>query len=167
MWSFAAWPRPAIELNNTNLTASWRQRPPRLLQKSKSHLAGAIRMRDIGCLAPMWTHWPSPYTSEEPNVAATLCAAGLQVSRKIQLPELELHIFNLMTCASELVTGWQMGRELLAGAGKSNGAAFASNWAFCRGWGVGPEATPARYIQAWLLARKLRQLATPAPLSGT
>ena len=105
-------------------------------------------MRDIGCLTPMWTHRPFPYTSEEPHIAATLCAAGLQVSRKIQLLELELHIFNLMTRASELVTGWRMGRELLAGAGKSNGAAFASNWAFCRGWGLGPEATPARYIQA-------------------
>ena len=49
------------------------------------------------------------HTSEELYVAATLCAAGLQVSRKTQLPELELHTFNLATSANELVTGWWKG----------------------------------------------------------
>ena len=63
-------------------------------------------------------------------MAATLCAAELQVSREIQLPEIELRIFNLAIPAYELVTGWRKGRRLgllkfLASAGKSNGAICA------------------------------------------
>ena len=47
----------------------------------------------------------SCYASEELHIAATLCAAELQVSRNIQLSEVELRIFSLATSANELVPG--------------------------------------------------------------
>ena len=45
------------------------------------------------------------YSTEELHIAATLCAAELQVSRKIEATGLELRIFNLAISANELVTG--------------------------------------------------------------
>ena len=55
--------------------------------------------------------------------------------------------------ANDLVTGWRKGCKLgliqfLAEAGKSNGSVYTCDWAFRRGWGLGPEATPARHLQA-------------------
>ena len=93
------------------------------------------------------------YSTEELRIAATLCAAELQVSRKIEATELELRIFNLAVLANGLVTGRRKGRQLgliklLAEAGKSSGAAYTLDWAPRRGRGIGPEATPARYSQA-------------------
>ena len=84
---------------------------------------------------------------------ATLCAAELQASREIQAPELELRIFKLVMSANGLVRGWRKGRQLgliqfLAEAGKSNGSVYTYAWVFRRGWGLGPEATPARHLQA-------------------
>ena len=92
------------------------------------------------------------YTSEEPYIAATLCAAEPEVSRKIQQLELEPHIFDFAASANELVTSSRKGRQpglvkFSAGAGKSNGAVNTLNCAFYRGWGLAPEARPARYMQ--------------------
>ena len=69
----------------------------------------------------------SSYSSEEFNIAATLCAAEIQASQQSQLLELELRIFNSAISANELVTSWWAGRQLglprfLAGTGKSDGA---------------------------------------------
>ena len=93
------------------------------------------------------------HTRVQLRTAATLCAAELQVSREIQAPELELRIFKLATSPNDLVTGWRKGRQLgliqfLAEAGKSNGSVYTYAWAFRRGWGLDPEATPARHLQA-------------------
>ena len=75
------------------------------------------------------------YSAGELHIAATFCATELQVSRNIQLPELELDTFDLASSANELVTGWWRGRQLglvkfLASAGKSNGATFTLNRLF-------------------------------------
>ena len=75
------------------------------------------------------------------------------MSRKIQLPKSELRILNLAISANELVTGWWKGRQLglikfSAGAGERYAAVYALKWAARRGWGLDPEATPARYLQA-------------------
>ena len=53
----------------------------------------------------------------------------------------------------DLVAGWRKGRQLgliqfLAEAGESNGSVKTCAWAFRRGCGLGPEATPARHLQA-------------------
>ena len=107
------------------------------------------RCADIGCSAPQSFN----YSTEELRIAATLRAAELQVSRKIEATELELRIFNLAVLADGLVTGRRKGRQLgliklLAEAGKSSGAVYTLDWAPRRGRGIGPEATPARYSQA-------------------
>ena len=71
---------------------------------------------------------------------------------EIQLLE-QLRICNSAISANELVTGWREGRHLglikfVAETGKSDGAVYTPNWARRRGWGLGPEATLARYLQA-------------------
>ena len=78
------------------------------------------------------------YARVQLRTAATLCAAELQVSRKIQAPELQLRIFKLVMSANGLVRGWWKGRQLgliqfLAEAGKSNGSVYTYAWAFRRG----------------------------------
>ena len=102
MWSSAAWPNLATELNDTKLIVSWKRRLPQLQQTGRSQLAGAVRTRAFGC----------SYSSEELYIAATLRAAELQASRKTQLPELERRVFDLVIPANELVTGWRKGRQL-------------------------------------------------------
>ena len=93
------------------------------------------------------------YSFEELHIAATFCAAELHVSRNIQLPEIELHTFDLVASADELVTGWWKGRQLglvefSASARASNGATFTVNGMHRRSWGSDPQATPALYLQA-------------------
>ena len=83
------------------------------------------------------------YASGELHIAATFCAAELQVSREIRLSELELHIFSLASPANELVTGLWKGRQLghikfLASGAKGDGASFALNGAYRRAWGLEP-----------------------------
>ena len=111
MWSSADWPLLAIELRNTKRIVFWRQRLPRLLRKQIPACWGQ----------PNASYWPlrtdvdsqaSAYSSDELFIAATLCAAGLQASREIQLPELEIRVFDLVIPDNELVTGWRKGRRL-------------------------------------------------------
>ena len=85
-------------------------------------------------------------------MAATLCSADLEVSRKFQFPEIEPRIFYLAISANELVTGWRKGRQLgpikfLASAGEGNGASFTFVGIPRRAWRLDPEAAPARYLQ--------------------
>ena len=92
------------------------------------------------------------YTSEELRVAATFCAAELQVSRDTQPSELELHVFSLASSARELIAGWRKGRQLgltkfLASAGTHNGASFTLNGVFRREWGLKPKASPEHIIR--------------------
>ena len=157
-------------LSRTELTAiSQREQPP-LRRRSKSQLAGTkcpnaslIKSQLAGIIANrpnasyslLRAHVGSQafkYTRVQLRTVATLRAAELQASRKIQAPELELRIFKLVASANGLVTGWRKSRQLgliqfLAEAGKSNGSVYTYAWAFRRSWGVDPEATPARHLQ--------------------
>ena len=93
------------------------------------------------------------YPYEELRIAATFCAADLQVYRNIQLPESELRTFDLASPANELVTGWWKGRrlcldEFLASAGESDGASFTLDGLLRRAWGLDFHAKPVRFLQA-------------------
>ena len=70
------------------------------------------------------------YAQEELYIATAFCAAELQVSRALPLPEIELHVFGLVESANKLITGWRKGRQpglarFLASAAKHNGASFS------------------------------------------
>ena len=87
------------------------------------------------------------YTSREPHITATFCAAEPQVS------EPELHICGLASSANELIAGWWKGRQLgrikfLASAAKRNAASPTLNGAYRRAWGLEPRATLDRALRA-------------------
>ena len=70
------------------------------------------------------------YTFEELFIAAVFCAAELQVSRQLKIPDLELIAFGLASSANKLITGWWQGRQLglvrlLASAAKQWGFLYA------------------------------------------
>ena len=52
------------------------------------------------------------YSEDDLYIAVALCAAELQVSREALMPDLELHVFGLVTAANKLITGWWKGRQL-------------------------------------------------------
>ena len=72
------------------------------------------------------------YTSEELRIAATFCAAELQVSGKIRFSEIGRASFI----------------KFLASAAKSNGASFTPNGAHRRARGLEPRAPPDRILHA-------------------
>ena len=93
------------------------------------------------------------YSEEDLYISAVFCAAELQVSRKAQMHDLELHIFGLVTSANKLITGWWKGRQLglvrfLAAAARHNGAIFAPNGVSRRAWGLGPNAKLEDLVRA-------------------
>ena len=76
----------------------------------------------------------------------------LQVSRDVKLPDLEPHMFGLVSSANELIAGWRKGRQLgltkfLASAGTHNGSTFTLNGVFRREWGLEPKASPEHIIR--------------------
>ena len=75
------------------------------------------------------------------------------MSRDLKVPDLELHMFGLVTSANELVAGWRRGRQLglikfLASAAKRNAATFPLNGVFRRDWGLEPQASLGRILRA-------------------
>ena len=93
------------------------------------------------------------YASEELHIAAAFCAAELQVSRELKIPDLELHMFDLVASANGLIAGWWRGRQLglikfLASAANHNGATFTLNGVCHRAWGLEPQASLERILRA-------------------
>ena len=93
------------------------------------------------------------YSEEDLFISAVFCAAELQVSRKAQMRDLELHIFGLVTSANKLITGWRKGKQLglvrfLAAAARHNGANFAPNGVSHRAWGLDPNAKLEDLVRA-------------------
>ena len=93
------------------------------------------------------------FSDEDLYISAVFCAAELQVSRKAETPELEMHIFNLVTSANKLITGWWKGKQLglvrfLAAAARHNGAIFAPNGVSHKAWGLDPNAKLEDLVRA-------------------
>ena len=93
------------------------------------------------------------YTYEELYIAAVFCAAELQVSRQLKLPDLELLTFGLVSSANKLILGRWQGRQLglarlLASAAKRNGASFTLNGVPRRAWGLQPQASLSDILRA-------------------
>ena len=93
------------------------------------------------------------YSHEELYIASIFCAAELQVSRQAAMPDLELHIFDLVASADKLITGWWKGRQLglvkfLATAAKHNGASISQKGVEHRAWGLTPSSEPEELIRA-------------------
>ena len=93
------------------------------------------------------------YAEEELYIATVFCAAELQVSRDIKLPELELIAFGLVAAATRLITGWWKGRQLglvrfLASAAKQNGSIYSPSGVSHRAWGLDPQASPEHISRA-------------------
>ena len=93
------------------------------------------------------------YSEEDLYISAVFCAAELQVSRKAEMHELELHIFNLVTSANKLITGWWKGKQLglisfWATAARHHGALFAPNGVSHKAWGLEPKAKLEDLVRA-------------------
>ena len=86
------------------------------------------------------------YSDEDLCVATVYCAAELQVSRDIKLPDLELNVLGLAPSANKLIAGWRQERQhvlvrFLANAAKRNGATYSRNGVSRRAWGLDPQAS--------------------------
>ena len=93
------------------------------------------------------------YSQKELYIATVFCAAELQVSRGLKIPEIELQISDLVSSANKLITGWRKGRQLglarfLASAAKQNGAVYAQNGLSHRAWGLEPQASLEHILRA-------------------
>ena len=127
--------------------------------------ANAVPEKELIC--PLWDHQNASYhllcteatddafsySEEDLKISAVFCAAELQVSRKADMRELELHIFNLLTAANKLITGWWKGKQLglisfWATAARHNGAIFAQNGVSHKAWGLDPTSKLEDLVRA-------------------
>ena len=129
--------------------------------------AEANGMPEKELISPYWDHQNASYqllhtvaasdafsySEEDLYISAVFCAAELQVSRKAEMHELELHIFNLVTSANKLITGWWKGKQLglisfWATAARHHGAIFAPNGVSHKAWGLDPNAKLEDLVRA-------------------